>query len=220
MSQLGLVPTDGGEETWLTTGDYDIEEPDFSPDDLTIACVRWVFPGSEIGTVDATTGEYTALTDSTVLRDNPDAVLDVTEETNMIVYERESSDEQEGLLSRRPKPKKKGTGIFLVRHRRSTDGAMAGQLGTTRLDRTAPNPAITELTIGWQIPRAMRVCLSIYDISGRLARTLVNGQTRAGRYLTDWNGKDNQGKQAAAGIYFVRLDSEDATVTEKVVLQK
>jgi len=66
----------------------------------------------------------------------------------------------------------------------------------------------------------MKVTLSIYDISGRRTRVLVNGQTKAGRYLTDWNGKDNQGGQVAAGIYFVRLDTDDATVTKKVVLQR
>jgi len=49
--------------------------------------------------------------------------------------------------------------------------------------------------------------LSIYDIKGRLIRTLVNQEKSAGHYNVHWDGRDETGNEISQGIYFVLLKS-------------
>lgn len=79
-------------------------------------------------------------------------------------------------------------------------GTAAG-LGLTNY----PNPFTVRTTIGYQLPSKAGVCLKIYNIAGRLVKTLVNGPVEAGRHTRQWDGRDADGKQAAGGVYFCRL---------------
>ena len=46
---------------------------------------------------------------------------------------------------------------------------------------------------------------SLYDIQGRIVKTLLDKELPAGKYMTKWDGKDNFGRQAASGIYLYSL---------------
>jgi hypothetical protein len=83
-----------------------------------------------------------------------------------------------------------------------------------------PNPFNPETTFGFDLPGTSETALSIYDIQGRLVRTLVNGTLDAGSHTARWDATDNQGNQAPAGVYLCRLSSGSFSQTRRVVLMK
>ncbi|MCK4256860.1 T9SS type A sorting domain-containing protein, partial [candidate division WOR-3 bacterium] len=60
--------------------------------------------------------------------------------------------------------------------------------------------------------------LRIFDITGRLVKTLWEGPKFAGSYKSSWNGLNNDGKIVPQGIYFCQLTGPKAVSTRKVVL--
>ena len=60
--------------------------------------------------------------------------------------------------------------------------------------------------------------LRIYDVAGRLERTLFEGEMRAGAdKRIPWNGKNASGRPVAARIYFCRLHTDAVTLSRKPV---
>ena len=59
--------------------------------------------------------------------------------------------------------------------------------------------------------------LSVFDVTGRRVRTLVDGRMEAGRFDVEWDGRDEGGRRTAPGVYFVRLQSSDFGATRKAV---
>ena len=49
------------------------------------------------------------------------------------------------------------------------------------------------------------VSLDLYNVAGRKVRTLVRDVRPAGEYADRWDGRDEEGRQAPAGVYFARL---------------
>jgi hypothetical protein len=60
--------------------------------------------------------------------------------------------------------------------------------------------------------------LTIYDVTGRLVRTLVEENTAAGAYSVDWDGRDQYGVRVASGIYFANLETSREAVTGKIMV--
>ncbi|MFH0873362.1 MAG: FlgD immunoglobulin-like domain containing protein [Candidatus Komeilibacteria bacterium] len=77
----------------------------------------------------------------------------------------------------------------------------------TQLGLARPNPMTTDATIYFQLARPCQdIQLRIFDISGRLVRTLRNDpELQAGTYANDWNGQDDSGRHVGAGIYCYQL---------------
>lgn len=73
------------------------------------------------------------------------------------------------------------------------------------LAQNYPNPFNPETNIGFRMPDAGFVQLKIYEISGRLVKTLVDEALSVGDYTYVWEGKNDLGQQVASGIYFYRL---------------
>jgi hypothetical protein len=61
------------------------------------------------------------------------------------------------------------------------------------LAQGVPNPFTGKTLIRYQLPRTVHVSLKVYDIAGRLVKTLVNEDKKAGYFRTQWDGKDNSG---------------------------
>mgnify|MGYP000709424865 CR=1 FL=1 len=64
----------------------------------------------------------------------------------------------------------------------------------------------------------MRV--AVHDLRGRLVRVLVEGVVPQGRHEAVWQGRDRSGRQAAAGVYFYRLESPAFNQTRRMLLVK
>jgi hypothetical protein len=98
------------------------------------------------------------------------------------------------------------------------DSEMSGGL---MLEQNVPNPFRPATTIGWTAPVAgTRVKLLIYDVAGRLVRTLVDGESATGRQVAAWDGRDAEGRLVTSGIYFVRLSVDGRSATRKLAVLK
>ena len=81
-----------------------------------------------------------------------------------------------------------------------------------------PNPFNPSTLISYYVTARGHVTLDIYDILGRRVRTLVSDDVEPGRYTVEWNGADDQGRQAASGVYFARMATPQYQKTHKMVL--
>ena len=104
----------------------------------------------------------------------------------------------------------------------STDVADGGYAipGQFSLGQNYPNPFNPETKIAFNLEKAGDVSLEVFDILGRKVSTLQSGYLGAGQYEYTWYGADNSGRQAASGIYFYRLSSNEFTLTRKMTLLK
>ena len=73
-------------------------------------------------------------------------------------------------------------------------------------------------SIAFALPRAGQVRLRVFDVRGRLVRTLVDGDAAAGEGMVVWQGRDDRGHHLADGVYFCRLEHEAGTLTQKLLL--
>jgi hypothetical protein len=83
----------------------------------------------------------------------------------------------------------------------------AGFTGLTGL-QARPNPLNPMTTISFTLGARSRVNLRVFDVSGRLVRTLVGGEfMNPGECSVQWNGKDDRGIPVASGIYHYLLQA-------------
>lgn len=87
-----------------------------------------------------------------------------------------------------------------------------------RLHQNRPNPIRNTALIKYSIPARGNVVLKIYNIAGQCVKTLVNGEMKAGVHTVTWDGRDENGKTMAAGIYFYRLVAGNNKAIKKLVL--
>jgi len=84
-----------------------------------------------------------------------------------------------------------------------------------------PNPFNPQTTISFDLPRETQATVRIFDVTGRLVRSLLNGAiARQGRNEVVWNGRDVDGRQVATGVYFYRLEAGEYSETKRMVLIK
>jgi hypothetical protein len=88
----------------------------------------------------------------------------------------------------------------------------------TLLSAVYPNPFSRAITIQYQLSQSSAVDLKIYDISGRLVRTLEDGISAPGYFSALWDAKDDIGRHVPAGIYFVRFETDAYSKVKKAVL--
>jgi hypothetical protein len=90
----------------------------------------------------------------------------------------------------------------------------------TAIAAIAPNPFNPRTIVTCELPRNGHVELAVYDLRGRLVRSLVSGPEQAGSFTAVWDGRDRRGGMAAAGVYFLRLAAGGQIRTAKMVLAK
>jgi hypothetical protein len=96
--------------------------------------------------------------------------------------------------------------------------------GTLR--QNYPNPFNPSTTISFELPGKMQaegsstahVHLAVYDVSGRLVKTLVSTNLIPGPHKVMWDGTNNNGNNVSSGIYFYRIVSGNWISTKKMVL--
>ncbi|MBZ0266809.1 FG-GAP-like repeat-containing protein [bacterium] len=86
------------------------------------------------------------------------------------------------------------------------------------LSQNSPNPFGAATSIRYSVPRDMAVSLRIYNVEGRLVRTLVNGAVNAGPGTAEWDGRDTSGARLSSGVYFYRMQAGDKAATRKSLL--
>lgn len=74
-----------------------------------------------------------------------------------------------------------------------------------------PNPSLGAVSLTYSIPRAGRVAVTIADMAGRRVANLGQELVTAGEHRVTWDVKEADGRELAAGHYFIRLESETGT---------
>ncbi|MHB8079808.1 MAG: M1 family metallopeptidase [Candidatus Krumholzibacteriia bacterium] len=93
--------------------------------------------------------------------------------------------------------------------------AFVASLGANR-----PNPFNPATLIPYELPRAGRTRLALYDTAGRLVRLLVDGELAAGPHEARWDGRDEAGRPVGSGAYFARLSFAGETRTRSLLLAR
>jgi hypothetical protein len=88
------------------------------------------------------------------------------------------------------------------------------------LSQNYPNPFNPQTTISFTLAGRSHVDLRIYDVNGALVRALVNETQAPGAYHVKWDGRDDNGRVVASGVYFYKLTAGSFSQTRKMVLLK
>jgi formylglycine-generating enzyme required for sulfatase activity len=99
-------------------------------------------------------------------------------------------------------------------------GDTPANVGRVRLDQNIPNPFNPTTTIRFTLPSRASVTLSIFDTTGRLVRTLVDGVEEPGTHSRTWDGHDNSGTSVRSGIYFYQVRANSHLESRRMLLLK
>ncbi len=89
---------------------------------------------------------------------------------------------------------------------------------TFALHQNFPNPFNPETTIQFELPMNSAVSLKIYDLQGRLVKTLANREMPAGAHKIVWDGRDNGGALVSSGVYIYRMEAGNFVESHKMLL--
>ncbi len=97
---------------------------------------------------------------------------------------------------------------------------MAHVIENFTLRQNYPNPFNPTTTIQYEIPKTGSVDVAIFDIQGRLVRSLEHTCKQAGTHSVVWDGKNNSEGSISSGTYFCRVSFENKILVTKLVLIK
>jgi photosystem II stability/assembly factor-like uncharacterized protein len=83
-----------------------------------------------------------------------------------------------------------------------------------------PNPGRSSVTLVFTLESRVLTTLSVFDISGRLVRTLLDEPRDPGMNRVVWDGRDDGGRSVASGVYFYRLRAGSKDETRKMILAR
>ena len=84
--------------------------------------------------------------------------------------------------------------------------------------RAHPNPFNPATTLSFDLPTAGHARLALYDLGGRRVTLLHEGALESGPALFEWNGRDDQGRELASGVYLARLMFEGGSRQVKLIM--
>ncbi len=88
------------------------------------------------------------------------------------------------------------------------------------LNGNYPNPFNPMTNISFDLPQSTHVRLNIYDVSGRLVKTLVDEVRPAATHTVLWDGTNGRGARVASGVYYYQVQTDSQTATSKMLLIK
>jgi hypothetical protein len=91
-------------------------------------------------------------------------------------------------------------------------------VASAHLYQNHPNPFNPETTIRWYLPSASMVKVTVFDVSGRKVKVLVDGQFDAGVNSVVWDGTDKRGNATASGVYFYRIEAVSFDDSKKMII--
>ena len=89
-----------------------------------------------------------------------------------------------------------------------------------RLVQNVPNPFNPVTMIAFDVPHEAVVSIRVYDVAGRLVRTLVGGRKEPGRHEAVWDGRNERGESVGSGVYFCTMEAGEFRATGKMLLLK
>lgn len=107
-------------------------------------------------------------------------------------------------------------GFFEFGAPQTANATSVAGLGTTVLGAAQPNPFRASTSVQFTLARRGAVSLAVYDLAGREVARLLDGEMEAGTHETHWSGRSGDGQRVAAGVYFLRLSTQEGTQTRKL----
>jgi hypothetical protein len=92
------------------------------------------------------------------------------------------------------------------------------QLGVSSMKQNRPNPFGPQTEIQYSLVESGEATLNVYDVEGRLVRTLQEGRQEAGDHTVAWDRRNDGGATVAAGVYFYELSSGGKKFQRKAVV--
>ncbi len=89
-----------------------------------------------------------------------------------------------------------------------------------RLVQNSPNPFNPVTKVAYHVPSESRVTIRVFDVTGRLVTTLVDGVVEPGRHAAVWNGTNDAGESVGSGVYFCTMETPDFRGSHKMMLLK
>lgn len=87
------------------------------------------------------------------------------------------------------------------------------------LHQNYPNPFNPDTWLRFDVPQRSSVKLKIYDVSGKLVRTLIDGKEYPlGSWEVKWNGRNDKDAPVPSGIYFCLYEACGETSSRKLVI--
>jgi photosystem II stability/assembly factor-like uncharacterized protein len=83
-----------------------------------------------------------------------------------------------------------------------------------------PNPSKALTAIRYSLRAESKVSLQLFDISGRLVKTLVNESKNSGNYSVIWNRTDDNNRKVGEGVYFCILKTSGGFIKQKILMVK
>jgi hypothetical protein len=96
-------------------------------------------------------------------------------------------------------------------------GTAPDEVTLLKLER---NPFTHSTHIFFAVPRKLRARVRIYDARGRLIQDLLDSEVEQGYHSLVWGARTASGRQASAGVYFVRLEAGGEVRTAKAILSR
>jgi len=93
-------------------------------------------------------------------------------------------------------------------------------LSSFALYQNYPNPFNPSTTIKYSIPRPGDVEVNVFNIQGRLIRSLIKTYQQAGNYSLVWDSRNNTGTVVASGTYFCQILFNSTSLVKKILLIK
>jgi hypothetical protein len=90
----------------------------------------------------------------------------------------------------------------------------------TQLAQPHPNPFAQRATIAFSLAAKGPVQLAIYSVDGRRIRLLARDVREAGHHSVTWDGRDDDGAAATAGVYYLHLSTAQGRFTRSMVYTK
>jgi hypothetical protein len=91
---------------------------------------------------------------------------------------------------------------------------------TYALHQNYPNPFNPVTNLSYDLPEDAMVNITIFDMMGKVVRTLVNGQQSAGYKTLQWSATNNGGHPISAGLYIYTIQAGQFSQTRKMILLK
>ena len=88
------------------------------------------------------------------------------------------------------------------------------------LNQNYPNPFNPSTTFSYELPEASIVKINVYDVMGRIVKSLVNSSMAAGYHLSKWDATNDIGEVVSAGMYIYTIQAGEYRATKKMVLLK
>jgi hypothetical protein len=81
-----------------------------------------------------------------------------------------------------------------------------------------PNPAAGSLNISFNIKEQVKTEIKVFDLQGKLIKTLLNTYKSPGKYKLRWDTTDNEGSYVKPGTYFIRIKTGKYIMTKRVII--